>query len=153
MDLKAKNTSWKLINEAIEGKGGVQGLKDRFKELNNAENSQSKGEEAGGETGGETDKENKSKNGEDGNGKGNSKGKGKGKGSGEGKVAEPEKEVDGLKEKKVKGKGKEEPEEKVEERKQRIIYVDEDDGLTVKDVGEPQHAYEVGVYRRLTALA
>ncbi|KAI4123326.1 MAG: hypothetical protein LQ347_006198 [Umbilicaria vellea] len=60
--------------------------------------------------------------------------KGKGKGTGEGNVAEPEKEVDGLKEKKVKGKGKEGPEEKLEDGKKRVIYVDEDDGLTVKDL-------------------
>lgn len=148
MDLKAKNASWKSINEALEGKRGIQGLKDRFKELNNAEDNPSRGEETGGELSGETTgKENRSKKGKDGNAKG------KGKGTGEGNVAEPEKEVDGLKEKKVKGKGKEGPEEKLEDGKKRVIYVDEDDGLTVKDVREPQHACEVRVYRRLTALA
>ena len=104
----------------IEAKGGIQELKERYKELTKDENDQSKGDEIGGET----DKEDKSKKDEDGR---------------EGNGGGAEKEGKGQKGNQGKGKGKEKHEEmkleeKKDENKRPIIYMDEGDELSIKEV-------------------
>lgn len=156
MELKAKNTSWKDISEAIQGKGGIHGLKERFKELNKDKNDKSKG----GETGAETHKEDKGKKGEHGKDKKGENGKEKkgadgkgeecsggkvsneGKGNGEGKGGEVEKGENI--EKNGKGKGKEKQEKTRDKSQDHIVYVDEDDDVTVREVGKPRHARGLG---------
>ena len=154
MELKVKNTSWKDISEAIQGKGGIHGLKERFKELNKDRNDKSKD----GETGAETPKEDKGKKGEDGkdkkgedgkdkkgeDGKGEESSEGKvsneGKGNGKWKGVEVEKGENGEKEKNVKGKGKEKQEKTKDKSEEHIVYIDEDDDVTVREVGKRWHA-------------
>ena len=99
----------------IEAKGGIQELKERYKELTKDKNDQSKGDE----TGGETDKEEKSKKDEDGK---------------EGKGGGAEKEGKGQKGFQGKGNGKEKQDGKRDENKRPIIYVDEGDELSIKEV-------------------
>lgn len=147
------------MSEVVKDKGGVQGLRERWKELNKEKNDKGKG----GETGVETDKASKGKKEQDGKSEGggggksgegggegkNSEGSGEGKG-GEaqngGKAGEAKKAGDGNKEKAGKGKGKEKQGAKEDENENRVVFVDEGDDLTIKEVRKPKHTRKLGAF-------